>query len=104
DRRSYVDQNAPWVQVGAPRLKDIRQPLGELVWKFEKPGFGTVFRMTSSLFGWFLRFPHQATGSVILDALDKIPPGMVRVLPAPVPKKLSIPGYEDSPELPLQDY
>jgi len=103
-RRAYGDLNAPWVQVGRTPLKDIRQPLGELVWKFEKPGFGTVFRMTSSLFGWFLRFPHQATGSVILDALDKIPPGMVRVSPAPVPKKLSIPGYEDSPELPLQDY
>jgi formylglycine-generating enzyme required for sulfatase activity/dienelactone hydrolase len=92
------------VPVGRTPLKDVRQPLGELIWKFEKPGFGTVFRLTSSLFGWFLRPPREAAGSATLDALDKTPPGMVRVSPASIPKKLSIPGYEDAPELPLPDY
>jgi serine/threonine protein kinase/formylglycine-generating enzyme required for sulfatase activity len=103
-RRAYGDVSAPWVRVGRTPLKDVRQSLGELIWKFEKPGFGTVFRLTSSLFGWFLRPPRHATGSVILDALDKIPPGMVRVTPASVPKNLAIPGYEAVPELPLNDY
>jgi serine/threonine protein kinase/formylglycine-generating enzyme required for sulfatase activity/dienelactone hydrolase len=103
-RRVYGDLNAPWISVGRTPLKDVRQPRGELIWKFQKSGFGTVLRMTSSLFGWFLRPPPQVAGSVTLDPADKIPPGMVRVSPAKIPKGLSIPGYETIPQLPLEDY
>jgi eukaryotic-like serine/threonine-protein kinase len=103
-RRAYGDVNAPWVPVGRTPLKGARQPMGELIWKIEKPGFGTVFRMTSSLFGWFLRPRRQVAGTVALDALDKVPRGMVRVSPESIPKELLIPGYESVPQLPLQDF
>jgi eukaryotic-like serine/threonine-protein kinase len=48
-RRDYVDANAPWEMVGRTPLKNVRQPRGMFVWKFEKPGFGTVLRTTTSL-------------------------------------------------------
>ena len=103
-RRAYGDWNAPWVFVGRTPVKDIRQPRGELIWKFEKPGFGTVLRMTSSLFGWLLRPPHEVAGSVTLDKVEQILPGMVRVSPASLPTELAIPGYWSMPKLQLQDY
>jgi serine/threonine protein kinase/formylglycine-generating enzyme required for sulfatase activity len=103
-RRTYGDVNAPWVFVGQTPIKDIRQPLGEFIWKFEKPGFGTALRMTTSLFGWYLRPPRQAAGIVTLDELDKIPSGMVRVSPASIPKGLFIPGYEELAPMPPEDY
>ena len=43
-------------------------------------------------------------GSVTLDEVAKIPPGMVRVSPANYSKTLFIPGYEGMPELALKDY
>jgi hypothetical protein len=60
--------------------------------------------MDNSLFGWLLRPRPQVAGSVTLDALDKVPPGMVRVSPASIPNELLIPGYENVPRLPLQDF
>jgi serine/threonine protein kinase/formylglycine-generating enzyme required for sulfatase activity/pimeloyl-ACP methyl ester carboxylesterase len=103
-RRTYGDVNAPWIFVGRTPVKDIREPLGEFIWKFEKPGFGTALRMTTSLFGWYLRPPRRAAGVVTLDELDKIPSGMVRVSPASIPKELFIPGYEELAPMPLEDY
>jgi predicted Ser/Thr protein kinase len=46
-RRVYGDVNAPWIWVGHTPLKDVRQPRGELIWKFQKSGSATVLRMTS---------------------------------------------------------
>ena len=103
-RSTYGELNAPWVFVGRTPVKDVREPLGELIWKVEKPGFGTVLRTTSSLFGWFLRPRPRASGIVTLDPLDKIPPGMVRVSPKSLPKELLIPGYDAYPPLALEDY
>ncbi len=104
-RRSYDDANAPWVLVGRTPLENLRQPRGMYVWKFEKPGFGTVLRMTSTLFGWYPTTPgHPVGGSVTLDEVGKIPPGMVRVSPAKYSRTLYIPGYDGMPELDLKDY
>jgi serine/threonine protein kinase len=103
-RSTYGDVDTPGVFVGRTPVRDVRQPLGELIWKIEKPGFGTVLRTTSSLFGWFLRPRPRASGIVTLDPLDKIPPGMVRVSPKSLPKDLLIPGYDAYPPLPLEDY
>jgi serine/threonine protein kinase/dienelactone hydrolase len=104
-RRDYADANAPWELVGTTPLKDVRQPRGMFVWKFEKPGFGTVLRTTASLFGWYPPPPGRpVAGAVTLDEAGKIPPGMVRVSPARYSKTLFIPGYEGMPELDLKDY
>jgi len=104
-RRAYSDPNAPWEPVGRTPFKNVRQPRGNFVWKFEKPGFSTVLRTTMSLFG---RYPppmgQPVAASVTLDESGKIPAGMVRVSTGKYPKTLFIPGYEGMPELPLKDY
>ena len=104
-RRAYSDANAPWELVGRTPLKDVRQPRGNFVWKFEKPGFATVLRTTAALFGWYpppVGQPVAAT--VTLDESGKTPSGMVRVSPEKYSNTLFIPGYEGIPELPLKDY
>jgi eukaryotic-like serine/threonine-protein kinase len=103
-RKEYVDTNAPWEFVGATPLKS-RQPRGMFIWKFEKPGYGTVLRTTLALIPRIATPPGEpVAGSVALDAVDKIPAGMVRVSPAKYSKTLFIPGYEGMPELELKDY
>jgi formylglycine-generating enzyme required for sulfatase activity/tRNA A-37 threonylcarbamoyl transferase component Bud32/dienelactone hydrolase len=104
-RRDYTDANAPWELVGTTPLKDVRQPRGMFVWKFEKPGLGTVMRTTAALFGWYpVPAGRPVSAAVTLDEAVKIPPGMVRVSPAKYSKALFIPGYEAMPELALKDY
>jgi serine/threonine protein kinase/formylglycine-generating enzyme required for sulfatase activity/predicted esterase len=104
-RRAYSDASAPWELVGRTPFKNVRQPRGNFVWKFEKPGFGTVLRTTASVFG---RYPpplgQPVAAAVTLDESAKIPAGMVRVAPEKYPRTLFIPGYEGMPELPLKDY
>ena len=104
-RKDYVDASAPWELVGRTPLKSVRQPRGMFVWKFEKPGFGTVLRTTLSLIPRYSVPPGEpVAGDVTLDEVEKIPPGMVRVSPAKYFKTLFIPGYEGMPELALGDY
>lgn len=104
-RRKYSDESAPWEPVGRTPFKNVRQPRGNFVWKFEKPGFGTVLRTTAALFG---RYPpsmgQPVAAKVTLDESGKIPTGMVRVSTESYSRTLLIPGYEAMPELPLQDY
>jgi eukaryotic-like serine/threonine-protein kinase len=103
-RKDYVDPSAPWEFVGTTPLKS-RQPRGVFIWKFEKPGFGTVMRTTFALIPRIAVPPGEpVAGSVTLDVVDKIPAGMVRVSPAKYSKTLFIPGYEGMPELELKDY
>ena len=95
----------PGEAVGATPFKNVRQPRGMFIWKFEKPGFATVLRTTSALFGWYaVPIGQPVAASVTLDESGKIPPGMVRVSPAKYSKTLFIPGYEGMPELALKDY
>jgi dienelactone hydrolase len=104
-RRAYSDANAPWELVGHTPFKNVRQPRGNFVWKFEKPGFATVLRTTAALFGWYpppVGQPVAAT--VTLDESGKTPSEMVRVSPEKYSNTLFIPGYEGIPELPLKDY
>jgi formylglycine-generating enzyme required for sulfatase activity/cephalosporin-C deacetylase-like acetyl esterase len=104
-RRDYVNADALWEFVGRTPLKNLRQPRGMFVWKFEKPGFGTVLRTTLSLIPRYSVPPGEPVeGNVTLDEVGNIPPGMVRVSPAKYFKTLFIPGYEGMPELALRDY
>ena len=48
-RREYDDTGSAWTYIGKTPLKDVRQPRGTFIWKFEKPGFGTVLRTTIAL-------------------------------------------------------
>jgi formylglycine-generating enzyme required for sulfatase activity/predicted esterase len=104
-RRAYGDASAPWEPVGRTPLKNVRQPRGNFVWKFEKPGYGTVLHTTAALFGWYPSPGGQPVSAfVTLDESAKIPSGMVRVSPARYSKTLYIPGYEGMPALDLKDY
>jgi cephalosporin-C deacetylase-like acetyl esterase len=104
-RRAYGKPDAAWEAVGATPFKNVRQPRGMFIWKFEKPGFAPVLRTTSALFGWYsVPIGQPVAANVTLDESGKIPPGMVRVSPAKYSKTLYIPGYEGMPELALNDY
>jgi len=104
-RRVYSDESAPWELVGRTPFKNVRQPRGNFVWKFEKPGFGKVLRTTAALFGRYPPPAGQPVAAVVtLDESGKIPSGMVRVSPLKYSKTLFIPGYEGMPELALKDY
>ena len=104
-RRDYVEAGAPWELVGTTPLKNVRQPRGTFLWKFEKPGYDTLLRTTLALIPRYSIPPGQAVeANVTLDEVEKSPPGMVRVSPAKYFKTLFIPGYEGMPELELKDY
>jgi formylglycine-generating enzyme required for sulfatase activity/dienelactone hydrolase len=104
-RRQYGDINASWEYVGKTPFKNVRQPRGIFIWKFEKPGYGTVLRTTLALIPRYSVPPGDSVeGTVMLDESAKIPPGMVRVSPEKYFKTMFIPGYEGMPELPLKDY
>ena len=104
-RREYNDPNSAWALVGKTPLKDARQPRGMFLWKFEKPGYGTVLRTTNSLLSKFgIPVGEEVEVSVVLDETTKTPAGMVRVSPRHYPRTLFIPGFEGQPELALKDY
>ena len=76
-----------------------------LLWKFEKPGFGTVLRITDALIDRVDLSPGELyRGFVTLDKVGSVPAGMVRVSPERYIDTLQIPGYEGMPELKLKDY
>jgi eukaryotic-like serine/threonine-protein kinase len=103
-RREYDDTGSAWTYVGKTPLKDVRQPRGTFIWKFEKPGFGTVLRTTVALIPRTVPPGDAVEESVALDEAAKIPAGMVRVSPEKYYKTLFIPGYDGMPELALKDY
>ena len=103
-RREYDDTHSNWTYVGRTPLKDVRQPRGTFIWKFEKPGFATVLRTTLALIPRLVPAGDAVQESVFLDEVAKIPPGMVRVAAEKYYKTLFIPGYEAVPELALKDY
>ena len=104
-RREYDDNAGIWEYVGKTLLKNVRQPRGVFIWKFEKPGYDSVLRLTSALIPRYYVPPGEAVeAQVTLDEVTKKPPGMVRVSPEKYFKTLFIPGYEGMPELALNDY
>ncbi len=102
-RRDYANAAAPWELVGKTPLKDVRQPRGIFLWKIEKPGFETAVRTTYGLFPRGVPTGEKTVAAVTLDEVGKVA-GMVRVSSAKDYNVLFIPGYEDSPELALDDY
>jgi formylglycine-generating enzyme required for sulfatase activity/dienelactone hydrolase len=103
-RREYNDPIASWALVGKTPLKNVRQPRGMFLWKFEKPGYGTVVRTTSAVLSKSVSVGEGVEVSVLLDETAKTPAGMVRVSSEHYPKTLFIPGFEGQPELALKDY
>ena len=104
-RREYNSSADAWEYVGKTPVNNSRQPRGMWIWKFEKPGYGTVLRLTSALVGGgFTGSRSSFQVQITLDEIGETPSGMVRVSPAQYTKTLYIPGYEGMPELALNDY
>jgi serine/threonine protein kinase/predicted esterase len=104
-RTPYGNVDGPWELVGRTPLKDVRQPRGTFLWKFEKPGFATMVQMTAPLFGALPPPIGEAvSATVTLDPAGRIPPGMVRVSQEKLSQELRIPGYEGMPAIALTDY
>ena len=104
-RREYNSSADAWEYVGKTPVNNSRQPRGMWIWKFEKPGYAPVLRLTSALVGGgFTGSRSSFQVQITLDEIGKTPSGMVRVSPAQYTKTLYIPGYEGMPELALNDY
>src|SRR5882672_1253235 len=87
-RRDYANPNADWELVGTTPLNNVRQPRGLFLWKFEKPGYGTVVHTTLALVPRFSVPPGEAVqAQVALDETKSIPAWMVRVSPGGTEKR-----------------
>jgi hypothetical protein len=104
-RHEYANAAAAWEFVGKSPLNGLRQPRGMFVWKFEKPGYGSALRTTSSVIRRYAVPPGEPVHArVVLSEAGQVPTGMVLVSPQGHIKSLFIPGYEGMPELDLPDY
>ena len=104
-RREYSDPSAAWELVGRTPQKNLRQPRGMFLWKFEKPGYQTVLRTTVGMLKR-LNSPVGDTPAtvILLNEISQAPAGMVRISTEKYPNTLFIPGFEGQPELELKDY
>ena len=100
-------RTAPWEFVGKTPLKNLRQPRGMFVWKFEKPGYGTVLRTTNAASFDATPCPPgesvQRQGCPRRESARSRPVWCGSRLTSYI-KTLFIPGYEGMPELDLKDY
>jgi serine/threonine protein kinase/dienelactone hydrolase len=101
-RKDYETFNAPWEYIGQSPLTEIRIPAGPFArWKFKKEGYEEVERTTASS-----RFEDGSVPLLSIDLVEngKSPFGMVKVTPRNSPAPLTFPGYEDLPEVRLNDF
>jgi serine/threonine protein kinase/formylglycine-generating enzyme required for sulfatase activity len=97
--QDYDASDGHWEHLGLSPLENVRVPRGLFRWKIEKRGFATI---EGSLFP--SPFDESNAASIILDEEGKRPAGMVRVSAGNQPTSLDIPGYEDVPPVPIEDY
>jgi dienelactone hydrolase len=97
--RPYRGDAGAWETVGQTPLAGVRVPKNYYVWRIAKPGCASAFQIAPT---WTLvhRIPPQL--SVRLDPEGSAPAGMVRVAGGKL--GLAIPGLDQIPELPLDDY
>ncbi|MRR21614.1 TIR domain-containing protein [bacterium] len=82
--KEYGDTVSGWTYLGITPIEKIRVPVGIFRWKFEKPGYDTIFAAAST---WKMATSVGGKpGEVIpydmfrkLDSTGNLPPGMVRV-------------------------
>jgi eukaryotic-like serine/threonine-protein kinase len=91
-----------WEYLGKSPVKNVRIPGGpDGYWKFNKPGYEEVERTDASVL-------DEGNSGVVLsvDLMKKgtAPAGMVRVASGKLPVTLFFPGYEDLPEVRLDDF
>jgi len=79
--KPYKQPNAPWRVLGTTPLANVRLPVSVLRWKFEAPGFAAVeaahstWNLNPTVAGLIVPNPLHR----VLDPIETIPEGMVRV-------------------------
>lgn len=68
-RRDYADPEAPWIEVGAAPLTDIRIPSGLYRWRVEADGYESVEFAAGASWSFTLQLPPAGV----------VPEGMVRI-------------------------
>ncbi|MGE5347385.1 MAG: protein kinase domain-containing protein [Acidithiobacillales bacterium] len=96
--RPYRGDPAKWESLGRTPLRKIRVPRDYYVWRISKRGFATAYGIAPS---WAIVQPALAL-SFRLDPEGSVPEGMVRVPGGDI--ELAIPGLDQLPEVPLDDY
>ncbi|HXW07148.1 MAG TPA: protein kinase [Vicinamibacterales bacterium] len=91
--KEYHDVGGDWTQLGTSPLENIRIPHGLFRWKVEKAGFATRDDLARS-----------RSLAFVLDPLDSVPEGMVRVQGGASPNKMTVSGFEHVETVQLQDY
>jgi formylglycine-generating enzyme required for sulfatase activity/dienelactone hydrolase len=91
--KEYHDIAAPWTPLGTSPLENIRIPQGLFRWKVEKAGFATREDLAGS-----------RSVSFVLDPLESVPDGMVRIQGGSSPNKMTVSGFEHVDSVQLQDY
>jgi serine/threonine protein kinase/dienelactone hydrolase len=85
--KEYKTPESDWEYLGVSPIENIRLPVGIFRWKIEKKGYETVFAASTTwdldIVGKDLIIPCDFTR--VLDRIEKIPPGMVRVQSAETP-------------------
>jgi len=112
-RRNYRSSDSPWELVGRSSIEKYRLPLVDSQWRFELKGFATVERSTMVFWGSVV---PSTSLSVTMDEEAKAPVGMVhqtegvtaswdfRPLQNTPVALMGLPGFEDLPPVPLEDY
>jgi eukaryotic-like serine/threonine-protein kinase len=93
--KDYDTVASDWTYLGTSPLDSVRIPPGLFRWRVEKSGFATVEGVAS---GWYRPI------SFVLDPVDSVPEGMVRVPGGRSPYSMIVSGFESVPPVQLQDF
>jgi dienelactone hydrolase len=97
--RPYRGDTGAWETLGKTPLADVRVPKNYYLWRIAKSGFAAAYEIAPT---WTIVHKIPPRLSVRLDPEGNAPAGMVRVPGGNI--RLAIPGLDQIPELPLDDY
>jgi serine/threonine protein kinase/formylglycine-generating enzyme required for sulfatase activity/cephalosporin-C deacetylase-like acetyl esterase len=96
--KEYEALDSEWTYLGKSPLDNVRVPRGLFRWKVEKHGFGTVDGVASGSFR-----PNRPI-TFVLDSVQSIPAGMVRVQGGHSPYNMTVSGFENVEPIQVPDY
>ncbi len=97
--RPYRGDSRSWEKLGRTPLAKIRVPKNYYVWRVTKPGFAAAYQIAPT---WTIVHKIPPNLAFRLDPEGSVPADMVRVPGGTI--GLAIPGLDQLPEIPLDDY
>lgn len=97
--RPYRGDPKVWESLGQTPIPQARVPRNYYVWKVSKPGFAAAYQIAPT---WTIVHRIPLNLAFHLDPVGTTPDGMVRVPGGKI--DLAIPGLDQLPEVPLDDY